>query len=181
MPLSCDLQDGYGEQLEEVMEMVVKMGVVGVNIEDSRSVDGETRMVGVEEQVRRIETAIVVAAGLGVPDFVINARTDCVLLGGTVEEAVERGKKYLAAGACTVFAWGGMKRGLRDAEVKTLVEGLDGRVNVIWRKSVLNALSVKEIAGLGVARISMGPGLWREGNAAVGREMTRILDEYHGA
>lgn len=119
-----------------------------------------------------------IAAEAGVSGFVINARTDCVLLGGTIEEAVRRGKKYLEAGACTVFVWGG-KRGLRDEEVQTLVRELDGRVSVIYRKTVEGALSVRQIKDLGVARISMGPGLWREAMAAVDKELGRILEEYH--
>jgi len=180
VPLTVDLQDGYGDDLVEVIERAVRMGVVGCNIEDSRTVNGETRLVDVEEQVQRIKTVISTAARLGVPDFVVNARSDAVLLGGTVEDAIERGKKYLDAGACTVFVWGGLKRGLRDEEVKKLVEGLDGKVNVIWRKSVPNALSITEIKELGVARISMGPGLWREGMAAVEKEMGRLLGEYYG-
>jgi 2-methylisocitrate lyase-like PEP mutase family enzyme len=59
-----------------------------------------------------------------------------------------------------------------------LVKGLDGRVNVIYRKTVENALSVKDLADIGVARISMGPGLWRlsrESMNAFDEELKRIL------
>lgn len=41
MPLTCDLQDGYGERLGEVMSEVLGMGVVGCNIEDANVVDGK--------------------------------------------------------------------------------------------------------------------------------------------
>jgi 2-methylisocitrate lyase-like PEP mutase family enzyme len=181
VPLTADLQDGYGEQLRETIEGSVKLGVVGCNLEDSRTSGIAERkatidLISADAHVRRIREALEVAGSLGVPDFVINARTDCIKLGGTVEDAIERGKKYLAAGATTVFIWGGLERGLRDAEVKRLVEGLEGRVNVIFRKSIKDPLSIRELGEIGVARISMGPGLWREGMAAIERELGRILE-----
>jgi 2-methylisocitrate lyase-like PEP mutase family enzyme len=179
VPLTVDLQDGYGARLKEIIEKIVELGVVGCNLEDSKIVDGgETKLIEPEEHADRIELAIDTARAKGVEDFVVNARTDCVLLGGTIEEAIRRGKLYLAAGATTVFVWGGLKRGLRDAEVKQLVDGLKGRVNVIYRKGMQDSLSVGEIAKLGVARISMGPGIWRDAMAAVDIEMGRILKEY---
>jgi 2-methylisocitrate lyase-like PEP mutase family enzyme len=181
IPLTADMQDGYGDSLKEAIEGVVKLGVVGCNLEDSKTTgiaEGRAKidLISADSHVRRIKTALEVAASLGVPDFVVNARTDCVKLGGTVEEAIERGTKYLAAGATTVFVWGGVERGLRDAEVKQIVEGLEGKVNVIFRKSTRDALSIKELGEIGVARISMGPLLWREGMVAMKTEMDRILE-----
>ena len=181
IPLTADLQDGYGDQLKEAIEGLVKLGVVGCNLEDSRTcdiVEGKAKidLISASSHVSRIRTALEVAASLGVPDFVINARTDVIKLGGTVSDAVERGKQYLAAGATTVFIWGGVERGLRDAEVKELVKELDGKVNVIYRKGIKDALSVKELGEFGVARISMGPGLWREGMGAMKIEMGRMLE-----
>ena len=181
VPLTVDLQDGYGESLGEAVESVVRLGAVGCNLEDSRtgSVDGSgkarTELLSAEEHAERVKIALETAASLGVRDFVVNARTDCVKLGGTVEEAVRRGRIYLDAGATSVFVWGGVERGLRDAEVKTLVQGLDGRLNVIYKKGSAGGLSVKELGDMGVARISMGPLLWREGMAAIRGEMERIL------
>ena len=107
VPLTADMQDGYGEALKEAIESVVKLGVVGCNLEDSRTtgiVEGRAKidLISADAHVARIKAALEVASELGVPDFVINARTDCVKLGGTVEEAIERGKKYLGAGATTV-------------------------------------------------------------------------------
>ena len=176
IPFTVDMQDGYGARLEEGIESVIEMGVVGINLEDSSSSEGGLKLVDADEHVQRIRIVMKTAAAKGVPNFVVNARTDCVLLGGTIDEAIDRGKKYLDAGATTVFVWGGMKRGLRDAEVVQLVKGLEGRLNVIYRKSMPGALSVKDIGKLGVARISMGPGLWRESMKTVEQEISRILD-----
>ena len=176
IPLTADLQNGYGTRLEEAIESMLELGVVGVNLEDSlSSKPGELRLMDADENAGRIRAAMEVAARKGVANFVINARTDCVLLGKTIEEAIQRGRKYLDAGATTVFVWGGMKRGLRDDEVTKLVKGLEGKVNVSYRKDMKDALSVKQIADLGVARISMGSGLWREGMRAVEKELRGIL------
>jgi len=180
IPLTVDLQDGYGENLQEVIEKVVRMGVVGCNLEDSKEVDGKTVLINPEEHASRVKLVIETASKIGVDGFVVNARADCVMLGGTIEEAVTRGKKYLEAGATSVFVWGGMKRGLRDAEVRELVEGLDGKVSVIYRKSRDGALSTRAIGDLGVARISMGPDLWREAMTCAEREMTRVVEAHHG-
>lgn len=179
VPLTVDLQDRYGDRLQGVIELVVKMGVVGCNLENSKEVEGKTVLISAAEHAKRVKLAIETAERMGVGGFVVNARTDCFLLGGTIGEAIERGKKYLEAGATTVFVWGGMKRGLRNEEVKRLVEELQGKVNVIYRKSVEDALSMKEIAALGVAIISMGPGLWREAMAAAETEMRRIIEGYN--
>lgn len=65
---------------------------------------------------------------------------------------------------------------MRDAEIKKIVEALEGRVNVIYRRSMKDALTHKELGEIGVARISMGPGIWREGMAAMGKEIERILE-----
>lgn len=177
IPLTADLQSGYGTRLEEAIESVLELGVVGVNLEDSlSSKTGELSLMDADENAARIRAAMEVAARKGVANFVINARTDCILLGRTIEEAIERGRKYLDAGATTVFVWGGMKRGLRAEEVTKLVGALEGKVNVIYRKDIKDALSVKELADLGVARISMGSGLWREGMRALEEELRGILD-----
>lgn len=158
----------------------MQMGVVGCNLEDSKELDGKTVLISPDEHASRVKLVIETARKMGVDGFVVNARVDCVTLGGTVEEAIERGKKYLEAGATTVFIWGGMKRGLRDWEVKKLAEGLNGRVNVIYRKSIEGALTTREIADLGVARISLGQGLWREAMASADEELRRIIDSHQG-
>lgn len=170
IPLTIDLQSGYGDRLEEAVASVVRLGAVGINLEDSLSFGG--KLVGVEEHVSRIKKAIEVAEREGVKDFVVNARIDAIVCGKSVDEAIARGKKYLEAGATTVFVWGGPARGLRDAEIRQLVEGLDGRLNV---KLNDDELTIKELAEIGVARISMGPGLWKAAMAEAEKKSASLL------
>src|SRR5690606_15866963 len=88
-------------------------------------------------------------------------------------EAVRRGKAYLEAGATTVFFWGGA-RGLRTSEVETLVRELGGRVAVKMR-AMEGDMSARELAEVGVARISVGPELYRLGLKAVRDGTERLL------
>ncbi|CAG7976724.1 unnamed protein product [Penicillium olsonii] len=116
--------------------------------------------------------AVRTAAEAGVPDFVVNARTD-VLAGGTVDQAIERGKAFLGAGACTVFVWGPGGRGVSADEVKMLVAAL-GMVNVKMNLKE-GFLGVQEIRELGVARISVGPELWRTAMEAFTEKAKSLL------
>ncbi|KXL50833.1 MAG: hypothetical protein FE78DRAFT_27048 [Acidomyces sp. 'richmondensis'] len=101
-PLMFDFQDGYGDQLEDGIELLIQFGAVGINLEDSNKATDQ--MYTVEEAAARVKRAVEAAAFYGIPDLVINARVDSVGRGGSVEEAVKRGQAYLAAGAANVFA-----------------------------------------------------------------------------
>ncbi len=157
LPLTADLQDGY-DDVATMIKQAIDTGAVGCNIED---VDNKTeKLRSVEDAVSRIKTAMSAAQQVGVPDFCINARTDVLSFGGSIQDAIARGKAYLEAGAVTVFVWGGPSgRGVSGDEAKQLVQGLGGMVNVKMnlRPGYLNA---KQLADLGVARVSIGPELY---------------------
>ncbi|KAI1438551.1 Phosphoenolpyruvate/pyruvate domain-containing protein [Xylaria sp. CBS 124048] len=155
-PLTVDIQDGYGAQLEEAIGALIDLGVAGANLEDSKPTTGE--LYDADEAAARIGRALVVAKQKGVPDFVINARCDVLAIGGGgLEEVLTRGRKYLAAGATTVFVWG-YKRGVSRDEVVRMVEAFDGRLAVM-AKMTPDGLSVRDLADMGVSRISVGPSL----------------------
>ncbi|KAJ4403243.1 hypothetical protein N0V91_006646 [Didymella pomorum] len=175
LPLTVDFQDGFATQLEEGVRAVIQLGAVGINLEDfGREIGG---LYGVDEQCERIRKVMAVAREEGVPDFVINARTDALFKGSDVNEAIERGKRYLEAGAFNVFIWGGpARRGWERAEVKRASEALSGRLNVILVRGKTGGLSVSEIAELGVARISVGPALMRWCDERIREEAKNILE-----
>jgi 2-methylisocitrate lyase-like PEP mutase family enzyme len=160
-PLSVDLQAGYGERLEEAVRAMIEMGVVGINIEDAVEEQGRAILMEECEAVSRVKRAVAEAEKAGVPDFVVNARSDSFLRGGTLDEAIRRGKLYLEAGATCVYILGGGPGGLSREQVKTAVEALDGKVNVGLRLPgpgvPETALTSKDLAELGVARVSVGP------------------------
>ncbi|KAM0417081.1 hypothetical protein ACHAPT_012919 [Fusarium lateritium] len=154
-PLSVDFQDGYGDKLEDGIAQLLQAGVAGINLEDYDNT--AKQMYSSTAAASRIKRVLDVAQNAGVPDFVVNARCDALLHGGGLEEVVQRGQQYLAAGATTVFVWGG-SRGVSRAVVVDLVKAFDGRLNVLLKLS-LDGLTTKELADIGVARISIGPTL----------------------
>lgn len=161
LPLTLDFESGYangGAALEENVERIINAGAVGINFEDQRIDDGV--IYPVDEQAARIASVRAGAARTGVPLF-INARTDLFLKTAPanhpaqMEEAMARGKVYMAAGANGFFV-----PGLRD-------EGLIERVcaesllpvNVMWMPELP---PTGRLAALGVARISYGPRPYRQ-------------------
>ncbi|KAL6892007.1 phosphoenolpyruvate phosphomutase domain-containing protein [Trichoderma evansii] len=171
-PLTVDIQDAYGEQLEEVISTLVKGGVHGVNLED---VSMEThKFYPLDQAVERVRRTLKVAADLGVKDFVVNARCDVLVHGGQLSEVIERGKAYLAAGATSVFVWGGSKRGVSHDEVATMVKEFDGRLNVSMKLSP-DALNAAQLSQIGVSRISIGPTLQFIAMDVYAKEAEKIL------
>ncbi|KAI9932422.1 hypothetical protein ASPWEDRAFT_46957 [Aspergillus wentii DTO 134E9] len=177
-PLTVDVQDGY-DDIAETIKQLIQLGAVGCNLEDLDNRTGQLRPL--PDAIRRIKQALQTATELGVPDFVINARTDVLDIGvngqrGTIEDAIERGKAFLHAGATTVFVWGGAGgRGVSKEEVKQLVVALEGKLNV---KMVLKHgfLTVPELREIGVARISVGPELYRAAMRSFKETADAVLD-----
>lgn len=182
LPLSVDIQDGYGDDLESVMEdAIMEAGAVGINLEDTlrpEGPEGSVTLMPIEEAARRVHRARTRAEELGIPDFVINARTDAVLLDGSVDEAVRRGRAYLAAGANVIYVWGGPQRGLRTEEVKHVVASLGGQVNL---KLQPGGLTLDELTTMGVARASLCPYLFKQqvqgGEESVKKCITSLLQD----
>ena len=151
LPVSADLEGGYGDAAETVRK-AIGVGVVGANIED--------QMKPVAEAAAQVEAVMRAAEAEGVPDFVLNARTDAFLqlLQGAdrhpdevLADAVERGKAFLEAGAPVVFVPGI----LDEAQVQTLVEAFGPqRLTTI---GIPGNPSNDRLAALGVARVSYGP------------------------
>ncbi|KAL7896702.1 phosphoenolpyruvate phosphomutase domain-containing protein [Trichoderma sp. SZMC 28014] len=187
LPLSVDIQDGYGDLITAVVTAVVEYGAAGANIEDSIPSAGFDKGISgslytLEDQVERLKQALDAAQKAGVPDFVLNARCDVFRLlptsGLTYEirlaEAIKRGKAFLEAGATTVFYWGGAGQGLASETVKTLVKELDGKVAVVM-SGAPGSLTTAELAEIGVSRISVGPGLYHAAMNAVKTVASRMF------
>jgi PEP phosphonomutase and related enzymes len=161
LPVSIDLEAGYGPRPEDVFHSVtlaVRAGAVGINLEDGIA-DGQG-IHGVDDQVARIRAARAAADALSVPLF-INARTDYFLQSkparhdaALVLVAKERAVAYAAAGASGLFVPGIFKA----AQIRDVCAGAPLPVNVMM---VASLPPRAELAQLGVARISHGPGPFR--------------------
>ena len=177
VPVSADLEAGYGPAPEDVAETVrgaIAAGAVGMNLEDARygDVDPAHPLYEIQAQVERVAAARAAADAAGVP-FVVNARTDVFLLGiGAPEDrlrmAAERVNAYRAAGADSLFVPGVVDA----ATVGALVRAIDGPLNVLAGPGVP---TVAELTQLGVARVSVGGGPLRMALAAVVRSSTELL------
>lgn len=159
VPLTADLQDGYDDVADSIKRCIAA-GAVGCNLEDVDTKADELRSP--EDHVTRIKAALRAASDAGVPNFVVNARTDVLAFGGSIDDAIARGRQYLDAGATTVYVWGGSKgRGVSRAEVEQLATGLGGMINVKMNLRP-GALNVSDLAELSVARISVGPEMFHK-------------------
>jgi 2-methylisocitrate lyase-like PEP mutase family enzyme len=161
VPVSADLEDGYGDAPEAVAETValaVAAGAAGGNIEDFTG-DRSAPLYELELAVERIRAARAVlgsrADADGIP-FVLNGRTDAVSVGAGLDEAVRRANAYLSAGADCAFI-----PSVSDADgIATLVREIDGPVNVVMGLTG-NQLSLAQLRDLGVRRVTVGGSLAR--------------------
>jgi len=170
VPVTADLERGYGDEPRDVAEtiaMAIDAGAVGANLEDGTA-GAERPLAAVASHARKVRVARGRADAEGVA-FVINARTDVFLRGaGGVDEALERGRAYAEAGADCIFV-----PGVRDPEViAALVAGLPIGMSVLATPA---GPSLEELAGLGVARISLGPGSMGVALAALQRAAETVL------
>ena len=82
IPVTADIEGGYGpgpEDIATTVEAVIAAGAVGVNIEDSRAPGGP--LFDLAEQAARIRAARTASVSAGLPELLINARTDVFLFG----------------------------------------------------------------------------------------------------
>ncbi|MFF0747733.1 isocitrate lyase/phosphoenolpyruvate mutase family protein [Streptomyces sp. NPDC004267] len=168
VPVTADIEDGYGLAPEELVARVLETGAVGVNLEDSdRTGVGRGRPLrDPHEQAERL-AAVRAAAGSA---LVVNARVDTYLHGGTVADAAGRARLYTAAGADCVYpitAPAADLPALRDA-------GVTGPLNFLARPG---DPSFAELGALGATRITFGPGLLRRTLAGVGELARELLTE----
>jgi 2-methylisocitrate lyase-like PEP mutase family enzyme len=149
LPVTADLEDGYGLSAEAFIARLVETGACGANIEDSDY--GGGGLVDADRQAERI-AAITAAARARGCNPVINARVDVHLRKGTLDEGLTRARKYLAAGADCVYP-------ILLFEAAAIREYVAlGPTNALY---TAKSLALGELAGLGVARISVGPSFFR--------------------
>ncbi|TDD62088.1 isocitrate lyase/phosphoenolpyruvate mutase family protein [Actinomadura darangshiensis] len=142
VPVTVDAEAGYGLRPAELVERLLAIGAAGCNLEDTYA--GE--LAAPEKQAEYI-AAVRAAAG---DALVINARADTFVaqVADPVEAAIARGRLYLEAGADCVYPI----MAPPDA-VRALVKGIPGPVNA----NDFPGTSLKELAEMGVARVSYGP------------------------
>ncbi|MEV0713762.1 isocitrate lyase/phosphoenolpyruvate mutase family protein [Asanoa sp. NPDC050611] len=143
VPVTADLERGYGLPPAQFVERLLATGAVGCNLEDS---DPRTKkLIDVDRQADFL-AAVRAAAGA---DVVINARVDAYVRGAK-DQAEDRTRRYLAAGADCAYPIGAAVA----ADIGALA-GI-GPINVLFTPATP---SLAELAELGTARISFGSGI----------------------
>jgi 2-methylisocitrate lyase-like PEP mutase family enzyme len=164
VPVTVDIEAGYGKNLNEIIESVKKIiatGIVGINIEDS--IDLNPVLVDEMEFCERISAIRALSDTLGF-HLVINARTDSFYTSTgsrreKLSESIKRGNKYREAGADCIFV-----QPVWDKEtISTLVKEINAPVNILSNPANAAGLppSVRELQDLGVARLSLGSSLMK--------------------
>ncbi len=172
-PLTVDIEAGYGNTLEEVLQTVravLAAGVAGINIEDSKA----GALVEVAYQVELLKAMQELASSLDIP-FVINARTDVFLLpcvdpASHFKEVVHRLNAYRHAGADCLFPIG-----VSDARTITgLVQATNGPINILAGP---HTPSLAELAQSRVARVSFGSSFMRATLAHLQRIISELFED----
>ncbi len=175
IPVTADLEAGYGTTVKDMVETVraaIAAGIIGMNLEDVTG-DDESSLVDTALQVEKIRAIRETAKSLGVP-FVLNARTDIYLLpvgpeASRFERTVERLRAYRDAGADCLFA-----PGLYDREtIAKLVKAVEAPVNILANPACPPLAELEEI---GVARVSAGSGIMRAAMGLVRRIGKEMLE-----
>ncbi|GAB3934474.1 isocitrate lyase/PEP mutase family protein [Micromonospora vulcania] len=154
VPVSADIEGGYGLAPAELVERLLEAGAVGCNLEDS---EGHATL---KDPQRHADWLAEVRAEAGDALF-INARVDTFLFGsGDPADAVARAGLYVAAGADCVYPLLAP-----TAAFPVLREGIAGPINMA---AGTDKESVTELARLGATRITFGPGMQRYAISAIG-------------
>ncbi len=153
--LSVDIEGGYSRDVQTIcenIEKLAKLGVVGINIEDSAVAD-DRQLVKADSFAETIKTIKDFCSQKGLEIFV-NVRTDTYLLGvpNKFDETLERINLFEKAGADGIFI-----PCLTDlAEMKSLCSETNLPVNVMCMPDLADFGKLSEA---GIKRISMGNSL----------------------
>ncbi|MFI9249215.1 isocitrate lyase/phosphoenolpyruvate mutase family protein [Streptomyces sp. NPDC053069] len=154
VPVSADVEGGYGLAPKELVERLLEAGAVGCNLEDSNG--------GVLKDPHEHAEFLAEVRSAAADRLFVNARVDTFLHGdGEPERAIERAALYVAAGADCVYPI------LAPVDVLPLLRaGIQGPLNMVARLDG-EGPSPAVLGELGATRVTFGPGLQRRAVAAL--------------
>ena len=158
LPVSADLEHGYGDEpatVAETIRFAVSVGAVGASIEDSTGYP-EKPLYDIGWATERIRAAAEAARKLPFP-FTLTARAENHLVGRPdLKDTLRRLQAYQEAGADVLYAPGLASR----EDIAAVVSSVDRPVNVVMGLQGMR-LGLAELSALGVKRISVGSALAR--------------------
>lgn len=158
LPVSADLEKGFGDAPEEVAETIrlaAEAGLVGGSIEDATG-DAGKPLYDMTQAIERVEAAVQAARSLSFP-FILTARTENFLRGNPdLKDTIRRLQAFEKAGADVLFA-----PGLPDlASVRAVCRAVSKPVNFMAGIKGMS-FTVAELEEAGVIRISLAASLYR--------------------
>lgn len=164
LPVNADLENGYADNPEEaatILRLAADAGVVGGSIEDSTG-DPARPIYDFDLAVKRVAAAARVAHSLPFP-FMLTARAENYLHGRLdLDDTIRRLQAFAAVGADVLYA-----PGLRDLEtIRRVVVAVPKPLNVVM-SAADPEITARQLADVGVKRISVGGALSRLAFAAV--------------
>ncbi|MDB4974304.1 MAG: hypothetical protein JWN48_2645 [Myxococcaceae bacterium] len=174
LPVSADLESGFGETPSDVIETIrlaSQVGLVGGSIEDSTGNPSQA-ILPFERAVDRVQAAVEATRSLSVP-FVLTARCENFVRGRPdLADTIRRLQAYERAGADVLFA-----PGLPDlASVRAVCAAVSKPVNFMVALRG-KSFSVAELEAAGVRRISLAGSLYRVAMAAAQRAAREALEQ----
>ncbi len=175
LPVSADLEGGYGDAPEtaaETIRMAAMVGLVGGSIEDATGRADEP-IYPFDAAVERVRAAVAAARELPFK-FMLVGRAENYLHGRAhLDDTIKRLQAYQDAGADVLYAPGLTAR----TDIAAVVGALDRPVNVLMGLAGCQ-LGVADLQEIGVRRISVGSVLSRAALGGFLRAATEIKD--HG-
>jgi 2-methylisocitrate lyase-like PEP mutase family enzyme len=174
LPVSADLENGYGDASEtaaETIRLAAAAGVVGGSIEDATARPKDP-IYELRHAADRVRAAV--AAGRALPfPFMLTARAENYLHGRPdLKDTITRLQAYQDAGADVLYAPGLT----RKEDIAEVVRSVDRPVNVVMGLRGVQ-LTLAELSQLGVRRISVGSALYRTALGAFLRAAREMRDK----
>ena len=158
LPVSIDLENGFGDSPEivaETIRLAAATGAVGGSIEDATQRTSDP-LYEPALAVERIRAAAEVVRNLPF-QFMLTARAENYLVGKPdLKDTIERLQMYQEAGADVLYAPGLTSKD----DMATLVSSVDRPVNVLMGLKGVK-LTAADVSATGAKRISVGSGLAR--------------------
>lgn len=157
VPVTADIEAGYGDTPEQVgksITEILKTGVAGFNLEDGTP-KPDMPVRSIDDAVARLKAARQACNAAGIP-AVINGRIDLYLKNigepaARFDETVKRAQAYLAAGADCIYPFGFI-----DIDtIGRLTKAIGAPINIVARAGTP---PVAELERAGVARVTIASG-----------------------
>ena len=159
LPVSADLENGFGDDPETCAETILRaaaVGLVGGSIEDATGRAGDP-IYAYDLSIGRVQAAVKAARSLPFP-FVLTARAENLINGRPdLQDTIRRLAAFAEAGADVLYAPGLKTREEIDVVVRAVAPK---PVNVVMGLSG-PSFSLDVLASLGVKRVSLGSSLAR--------------------